>query len=49
MKKSTNRENHEWDRAKLDAFKKELQYEVAMFFRFYTDTKDIKFARCAVP
>jgi hypothetical protein len=43
VKKSTNTESDKWDMAKLRAFKEDLHYDVALFFRFHTDTKDIKF------
>lgn len=43
VKKSTNRESDDWDLAKLKAFKSELHYDVAMFFRFRIGAKDGKF------
>jgi hypothetical protein len=43
VKKSSNRESDDWDLKKLAAFKNELGYEIAMFFRFRTGTKDVGF------
>lgn len=45
VKKSSNPENDNWDLAKLAAFKNQLGYEVAMFFRFATDGERIGFDR----
>jgi len=43
VKKSSNPENDDWDLAKLAAFKNQLRYEIAMFFRFRTGTDDVGF------
>lgn len=36
VKKSTNPEDDEWDKRKLAAFRTQLGYRVALFFRFQT-------------
>lgn len=36
VKKSTNRERDDWDMRKLVAFKEQLGYRIALFFRFQT-------------
>jgi hypothetical protein len=43
VKKSSNPESDDWDLAKLAAFKNQLGYEIAMFFRFATDGESIGF------
>jgi hypothetical protein len=43
VKKSSNPERDDWDLTKLAAFKHQLRYEVAMFFRFRTGSDDIGF------
>jgi hypothetical protein len=40
VKKSTNPEGDEWDLMKLAAFKDQLGYRVALFFRFQTNVPD---------
>jgi hypothetical protein len=43
VKKSTNFEGDEWDIRKLAAFKNQLGYRVALFFRFRTGTDEVGF------
>ncbi len=43
VKKSSNPEGDDWDLRKLAAFKSQLGYEIAMFFRFRTETKKMAF------
>jgi hypothetical protein len=43
VKKSTNFEDDEWDIRKLAAFKNQLGYRVALFFRFRTGTDEVGF------
>ena len=43
VKKSTNPESDEWDMRKLEAFRNQLGYRVALFFRFRTGTAELDF------
>ena len=43
VKKSTNPEGDEWDMLKLEAFRTQLGYRVALFFRFRTGAADVTF------
>jgi hypothetical protein len=43
VKKSTNPESDDWDIRKLAAFRNQLGYRVALFFRFRTGTTDVGF------
>lgn len=49
VKKSTNPEKDDWDLTKLRAFKKQLGYRVAIFFRFYAGTQEGKFEYSILP
>lgn len=43
VKKSTNPEGDGWDKRKLAAFRTQLAYRVALFFRFRTGAPDVDF------
>lgn len=45
VKKSTNPESDEWDMKKLSAFREQLGYRVALFFRFRTASMDFEWSR----
>jgi hypothetical protein len=43
VKKSTNHESDDWDIRKLRAFRSQLGYKVALFFRFQTGAANLNF------